>query len=116
MIFWASQLTYEEKFVKKYNIKSMKALGLKGIFSVIILTSMLIGFYFLKVPFDMGQPNGVMEDAVDGFIQLGNNPKLLVSYICKYFIYIDILELSLLQIAITFRYHNHFGDQCLMWY
>ena len=89
MIFWASQLTYEEKFVKKYNIKSMKALGLKGIFSVIILTSMLIGFYFLKVPFDMGQPNGVMEDAIDGFIQLGNNPKLLVSYICKYFILIS---------------------------
>ena len=94
MIFWAAQLTYEEKFVKKYNIKSMKALGLKGIFSLIILTSMLIGFYFLKVPFDMGQPNGVMEDAIDGFIQLGNNPKLLASYICKYYRLISYLNFT----------------------
>ena len=84
MIFWAAQLTYEEKFIKKHNIQPMYALGLKGFFSLAILTSMLIGFYFLKVPFDMGQPNGVMEDAIDGFIQLGNNPVLLVSYICKY--------------------------------
>ena len=83
MIFWAAQLTYEEKFVKKHNIKPMHALGLKGIFSLIILTSMLLGFYFLKVPFDMGQPNGVMEDAIDGFLQLGNNIQLLLSYICK---------------------------------
>ncbi len=83
MIFWAAQLTYEEKFVKKHNIKPMHALGLKGIFSLIILTSMLLGFYFLKVPFDMGQPNGVMEDAIDGFLQLGNNVQLLLSYICK---------------------------------
>ena len=84
MIFWAAQLTYEEKFVKKYKIKPMKALGLKGIFSLTILTSMLVGFYFIQVPFVMRQPNGVMEDAIDGFIQLGNNPKLLASYIGKY--------------------------------
>ena len=83
MIFWAAQLTYEEKFVKRYNITPIKALGLKGVFSLIILSAILVGFYFLKVPFDMGQPNGVMEDALDGFLQLGNNPKLLVSYIGK---------------------------------
>ena len=83
MIFWAAQLTYEEKFVKRYNITPIKALGLKGVFSLIILSAILVGFYFLKVPFDMGQPNGVMEDALDGFLQLGNNPKLLVAYIGK---------------------------------
>ena len=83
MVFWAAQLTYEEKFIKKHNIQPMYALGLKGIFSLAILTSMLFGFYFLKVPFDMGQPNGVMEDAIDGFIQLGHNPRLLVAYVCK---------------------------------
>ena len=84
MIFWATQLTYEEKFVKKYNINPIHALGLKGIFSFLILTSLLVGFYFLKVPFDMGQPNGVMEDAIDGFYQLKNNPVLMASYISKF--------------------------------
>ena len=64
MLFWALQLTYEEKFVKKYNIRPMNALGLEGMFSVTIVSFMLIGFYFLKVPFDMGQPDGQLEDAL----------------------------------------------------
>merc|ERR1712018_318594 len=29
----------------------------------------------------MGQPNGVMEDAIDGFIQLSNSPRLLFTFI-----------------------------------
>ena len=29
----------------------------------------------------MGQPEGQMEDAIDGFIQIGNNPILLVCFI-----------------------------------
>ena len=49
MIFWAGQLTYEEKFVKKHNIKPMNALGLEGTFSLIILSFLLVGFYYLKV-------------------------------------------------------------------
>ena len=85
MIFYAGQLTYEEKFVKKYNIEPMNALGLEGSFSFVILSLMLVGFYFIKVPFDMGQPDGVLEDAIDGFIQLGHNPVLLVSYIGKHY-------------------------------
>ena len=64
MLFWALQLTYEEKFVKKYNIRPMNALGLEGMFSVTIVSLMLVGFYFLKVPFDMGQPDGQLEDAL----------------------------------------------------
>ena len=83
MVSWASQLTYEEKFIKKYNIQPIHALGMKGVFSFMIMTSLLVAAYFLKVPFDMGQPNGVLEDAIDGFLQLGHNYKLLISYICK---------------------------------
>ena len=81
MICRAAQMVYEEKFIKKYNIAPMMALGQKGFFCFIMLTIMLVGFYHLKVSFDMGQPNGVMEDAIDGFIQLSNNSKLLVAYI-----------------------------------
>ena len=81
MILGACQVTYEEKYVKKYNIKPLNVLGLEGTFSLTILSCMLVGFYYLKVPFEMGQLDGQMEDAIDGFIQLGNNPILLVSFI-----------------------------------
>ena len=84
MICRAAQMVYEEKFIKKYNIPPMKVLGLKGLFCFIMMTLMLVGFYYLKVQFDMGQPNGVMEDAIDGIIQLGNNQKLLIAYIGEY--------------------------------
>ena len=81
MFFWALQLTYEEKFVKKHNINPFNALGLEGMFSAMTLSLMLVGFYFLKVPFNMGQPNGQMEDSIDGFIQLGNNSTLFMAYV-----------------------------------
>ena len=45
---------------------------------------MLVGFYFWKVPFDMQQSNGVLENALDGFVQLGNNPVLLIAFISKW--------------------------------
>ena len=40
--------------------------------------------YFVPVPFDMGQYRCVFEDAIDGFVQLGNNPTLLGCFIGKY--------------------------------
>ena len=97
MAFWAAEMTYLEKYVKKYDVEPMKALGLNGVFSLLILTLLLFGFYFLEVPFDMGQPNGVMEDAIDGFIQLSNNPKLLFSFICKYYIFFEQIRTEIIQ-------------------
>ena len=79
--FYACQLTYEEKFVKKYNIKPMNAIGLEGSFAVAILSVMLVVLYFIPVKFDMEQPGGQLDDALDGFVQLGNNPILLLSFL-----------------------------------
>ena len=81
MFFWAGQLTYEEKFIKKHKISPVHVLGIEGLFSLIQTTSLLIVFYFVHVPFDMGQHRGVIEDALDGFVQLGNNPALLGCFI-----------------------------------
>ena len=61
MILWAAQLTYEEKFIKKHNIKPMNALGLEGTFGLVILSLILVACYYIKVPFDMGQPDGQLE-------------------------------------------------------
>ena len=81
MAFYACQLTYEEKFVKKYNIKPMNAIGLEGSFAVAILSVMLVVLYFIPVKFEMEQPGGQLDDALDGFVQLGNNSILLVSFL-----------------------------------
>ena len=81
MAFYAVQLTYEEKFVKKYNIKPMNAIGLEGSFAVAILSVMLVVLYFIPVKVDMEQPGGQLDDALDGFVQLGNNPVLLVAFL-----------------------------------
>ena len=81
MVFYACQLTYEEKFVKKYNIAPMNAIGLEGSFAVAILSVMLIVLYFIPVKFDMEQVGGQLDDALDGFVQLGNNPILLTSFL-----------------------------------
>ena len=56
MAFYACQLTFEEKFVKKYNIKPINAICLEGSFAVAILSVMLVVLDFIPVKFDMEQP------------------------------------------------------------
>ena len=74
-------MTYEEKFVKKYDIMPLNVIGLEGSFSLTILTFLLVVFFFIP-PF-LGILDGDrMEDALDGFVQLGNNPLLLTSFAC----------------------------------
>ena len=80
MMIQACQMTYEEKFVKKYKIRPMKALGLEGSFSLLILTILLVIFYFIPPYFNILHGER-MEDALDGFVQLGNNPLLLASFV-----------------------------------
>ena len=81
MLFYGGQLTFEEKYVKKYNIMPLNALGLEGTFSLTLLSILLVAFYFIPVQADLGQPGGVLENALDGFVQLGNNSTLLTAYI-----------------------------------
>ena len=80
MMFYACQMTYEEKIVKKYKIKPMKAVGLEGSISLLILTILLIIFYFVPPYFNILHGER-MEDALDGFVQLGNNLSLLASFV-----------------------------------
>ena len=61
-LFGAMQATYEEKYIKKYNIKPLNVVGLKGTFSLIILSFMLVGFYYLKIPFEMVLRRGYKKD------------------------------------------------------
>lgn len=79
-IVTASQMVWEEKFVSKYNVPPLQAVGWEGIFGFITLSLLLIPMYYIRVgpPFS-DNPRGVLEDALDGFTQMGNNPIIMIA-------------------------------------
>jgi len=74
----ASQMVYEEKFITKYNVPALKAVGWEGTFGFLTLSSLLIPFYFIPVGnfFGDANPRHVLEDVYDGLFQLAHNPEL----------------------------------------
>ncbi|CAL4176649.1 unnamed protein product, partial [Meganyctiphanes norvegica] len=76
-IVTATQMVVEEKFVMGHNVPALLAVGWEGLFGFITLSILLIPMYHIPAgPFGMGNPRGVLEDALDGFTQLGNSWQL----------------------------------------
>merc|ERR1712062_887130 len=48
----ASQMVYEEKFITKYNVPALKAVGWEGTFGFMTLATLLIPFYFIPAFFN----------------------------------------------------------------
>lgn len=77
-------MVYEEKFVSKYNVPPLQAVGWEGMFGFTVLGILLVPMYFIHVPKPFGDnPRGVLEDALDGFVQLYNNPLLVCAFTGK---------------------------------
>ncbi|KAG8177902.1 hypothetical protein JTE90_020182 [Oedothorax gibbosus] len=79
-IIVATQMVVEEKFLTKYNVPALQGVGWEGLFGFVILSLLLIPMYFIKVGnsvFD--NPGGRMEDAYDGFVQMYNNPLIILA-------------------------------------
>jgi len=73
-IITATQMVVEERFVSSRNVSPLQAVGWEGLFGAIILSTLLVPMYFIPTGhmiFD--NPNGQMEDAIDGFYQIKNN-------------------------------------------
>merc|ERR1719277_1955985 len=77
-IIVASQMVYEEKFISKYNVPALQAVGWEGTFGFSTLATLLIPFYFIPVGtfFGDANPRHVLEDVYDGLYQLAHNPEL----------------------------------------
>lgn len=70
----ASQMVIEEKFVTKYKVAPLQAVGWEGFFGFLVLGVLLVPMYFIPTGNAIFQnPGGQMEDAIDGFIQIGNS-------------------------------------------
>nr|CAD7458803.1 unnamed protein product [Timema tahoe] len=75
----ATQFILEEKFVSSLDIPPLQAVGWEGLFGVIVLGILLIPFYYIKVPDSFSiNSRGVLEDIPDAFIQMGNNPLIIM--------------------------------------
>lgn len=79
----ACQMVYEEKYVSGLNIPPMQAVGWEGVFGFSVLSVLLVAFYWIPAPphFD-NNARGTVEDAIDGLVQISNNPLLLVATLC----------------------------------
>ncbi|KAF2897995.1 hypothetical protein ILUMI_08179 [Ignelater luminosus] len=77
-IITATQMVIEEKYVAGLDIPPLQAVGWEGIFGFAVLSTLQIPFYFIKVgpPFSSND-RGVLEDALDAFVQMGNNVELI---------------------------------------
>lgn len=80
-IITACQMVYEEKFITKHNVPALQAVGWEGVFGFCTLAVLLIPMNFIHVPKPFGtEPYQKLEDAIDGFVQLSNNPLLVCAF------------------------------------
>lgn len=76
----ACQMVYEEKYVTGLNIPPLQAVGWEGVFGFSVLSVLLVIFYWIPAPPHFGNnARGTLEDAIDGLVQIGNNPLLLIA-------------------------------------
>lgn len=106
-IITATQMVIEEKYVSGLDIPALQAVGweggflllylfniiffnnvlILGIFGFVVLSCLQVPFYFIKAgaPFS-NNDKGVLEDALDAFVQIGNNMELVFAILGeKYF-------------------------------
>jgi len=74
-------MVYEEKYVVRHNVPALQAVGWEGVFGFIILATLLVPMYYIPGGelFGQNNPRGKLEDALDGFVQLGNNGFLVMA-------------------------------------
>merc|ERR1719507_2575834 len=77
----ATQMVYEEKFISKYDVPALQAVGWEGTWGFTTLAILLVPFSFIYVGPSFGPgPRFVLEDAYDGVYQLAHNPLLALAF------------------------------------
>ncbi|KAK7018697.1 hypothetical protein SK128_026496 [Halocaridina rubra] len=78
-IVTATQMVIEEKFVNRYNVPPLLAVGWEGVFGFVTLSILLVPMYWIPAGIFSGNPREVLEDVPDAFHQIGSNPVLLAA-------------------------------------
>lgn len=75
----AVQMVLEEKFVYKHDVHPLRAVGTEGFFGFFILSLLLIPMFYIPVGGFSNNPRHVLEDALDAFCQIGNQPLIILA-------------------------------------
>ncbi|KPP73936.1 solute carrier family 35 member F6-like, partial [Scleropages formosus] len=78
-IIAAVQMVLEEKFVYKHDVHPLRAVGTEGFFGFLILSLLLIPMFYIPVGNFSNNPRHVLEDALDAFCQIGNQPMIVLA-------------------------------------
>ena len=80
----------EQKFLIQYDVPALLAVGLEGLFGMIIMTGLLVPLYYIHAPTTFSQnPYGRLEDVFFAFKEIRDNPTIFFA-------------LSLIVISIAF--------------
>ncbi|KAK2175086.1 hypothetical protein NP493_753g00007 [Ridgeia piscesae] len=81
-IIVATQMVYEQKFIMKYNVPALQAVGWEGFFGASVLGLLLIPMYYIHVghPFST-DPNGRLENVYDAFAKMGHSWQLILAVV-----------------------------------
>ncbi|GAB5364966.1 hypothetical protein AAMO2058_001015700 [Amorphochlora amoebiformis] len=71
----AGQMVVEEKFLSKYDVAPLQAVGWEGFWGLSVLSILLIPMYWIPGT----TTGGRLENAPDAFIQMGNNPVIMTA-------------------------------------
>jgi len=71
-VFSATLFILEEKFLGQYHVPPLQAVGLEGLWGVLVSTIVLIALYFVP-----GENAGSAENSIDALVQIGNSMPLL---------------------------------------
>ncbi|XP_028653176.1 solute carrier family 35 member F6 [Erpetoichthys calabaricus] len=79
-IIAAVQMVLEEKFVYKHDVHPLRAVGTEGLFGFVILSILLIPMFYIPVgSFSSNPQHQVLEDALDAFCQMHNQPLIILA-------------------------------------
>ena len=85
-IFLALQFVYEEKILNSYEVEPLQAVVCDGFYGLIFMSFLLVPLSYIDTVSCLwsNSPDDpwTLEDAVDGFTQIGNNGLLVLSLFC----------------------------------
>jgi len=68
-IVQATQMVVEEKFLTKYEVAPLQAVGFEGLWGFLLMSILLVPFYYIPG----NTTGGKLENAIDAFVQIGNS-------------------------------------------
>ncbi|XP_055335204.1 solute carrier family 35 member F6-like [Paramacrobiotus metropolitanus] len=77
----ACQMVYEEKYLSKYDVPALVAVGCEGLFGFVVLSLLLIPMSYIPAGSFSDTPFHTIEDPIDAFVQMSNNKFIVLGLV-----------------------------------